>query len=47
MPWPAKQRRAIAAKLRAQGKTPEEIREFFHRHGHAGGKAKVGPKGKR
>lgn len=34
MPWPDRQRRAIAADLRRKGKTPEEIRAFFHRHGH-------------
>lgn len=44
MPWPPKQRAAIAADLRRRGKSPEEIREFFRRHGYAGGKAKAGPR---
>lgn len=36
MPWPDKQRRAIAASLARQGKSREEIRAFFHKHGHGG-----------
>lgn len=36
MPWPAKQRAAIAARMRREGKSPEEIRRFFHKHGHGG-----------
>lgn len=34
MPWPPKQRAAIAAKMARQGKSREEIAEFFRRHGH-------------
>lgn len=34
MPWPAKQRAAIAADMRRRGKSPEEIRRFFHEHGY-------------
>ena len=40
MPWPPQQRKAIAVSLRRKGKTREQIRRFFHAHGH-GGKKKV------
>lgn len=36
MPWSDKQRQAIAARLRAQGKSDAQIRAFFHRHGEGG-----------
>lgn len=36
MPWPPEQMRAIAASLRRQGKSTEQIRRFFHEHGHGG-----------
>ena len=39
MPWPPEQRKAIAARMRRQGKSPEQIAEFFRRHGHGSGKA--------
>ena len=38
MPWPPEQRKAIAARMRRQGKSPEEIAEFFRKHGHGGGR---------
>lgn len=49
MPWKPEQMRAIAARMRREGKSPEEIRRFFHKHGHGGGKALVDAhkKGKR
>lgn len=47
MPWPPEQRKAIAARMRRQGKTPEEISEFFRRHGHGSGKALMKAHGKR
>ena len=34
MPWPPKQRAAIAAKMAREGKSPAEISAFFRRHGH-------------
>jgi len=34
MPWPPAQMRAIAARMRREGKSPEEIRAFFRKHGH-------------
>jgi DNA-binding CsgD family transcriptional regulator len=34
MPWPPKQRAAIAARMKRQGKSPEEIAAFFREHGH-------------
>jgi hypothetical protein len=36
MPWPPKQRAAIAARMKRDGKSPDEIRRFFHKHGHGG-----------
>lgn len=37
MPWrDPRQRAAIAADLARRGKSREEIRAFFHRHGHGG-----------
>lgn len=36
MPWPEKQRRAIAASLARQGKSREEIAAFFRKHGYGG-----------
>jgi transposase len=36
MPWPEKQRKAIAAKMQREGKSAKEISEFFRRHGHGG-----------
>jgi hypothetical protein len=36
MPWKPSQRKAIAADLSRKGKSPEEIRRFFHEHGHGG-----------
>lgn len=38
MPWPEKQRRAIAANMARQGKSREEIAAFFRRHGYGRGK---------
>jgi hypothetical protein len=40
VPWSQKQMAAIAAQMRRDGKSREEIREFFHRHGHGGKKGK-------
>jgi hypothetical protein len=34
MPWPERQRRAIAANMARQGKTREEISAFFRAHGY-------------
>jgi hypothetical protein len=34
MPWPPRQRAAIAARMKREGKSDEEIRRFFHKHGH-------------
>lgn len=34
MPYKPSQMRAIAAQMRRDGKSPEEIRRFFHKHGH-------------
>lgn len=34
MPWPPKQRAAIAARMSRQGKSREEISRFFREHGH-------------
>ena len=34
VPWKASQVRAIAAKMRRDGKSPAEISAFFHAHGH-------------
>ena len=34
MPWPERQRRAIAAKMAREGKSRAEISAFFRRHGH-------------
>ena len=34
MPWPPKQRAAIAADLSRKGKSRQEISRFFHAHGH-------------
>ena len=36
MPWPAKQRAAIAADMRRKGKSREAISRFFHEHGYGG-----------
>jgi hypothetical protein len=36
MPWPPKQRAAIAANLARKGKSRQQIRRFFHEHGHGG-----------
>ena len=38
MPYKPSQVRAIAARMRREGKSPEEIRRFFHEHGHGGKK---------
>jgi len=34
VPWPPKQRAAIAADLRRKGKGREQISAFFRAHGH-------------
>jgi hypothetical protein len=34
MPWPAKQRAAIAADMRRRGKSREEVSRFFRAHGY-------------
>lgn len=34
MPWPPKQRAAIAARMAREGKSREEISRFFRAHGH-------------
>lgn len=34
MPWPEKQRKAIAARMKREGKSDAEISRFFRRHGH-------------
>lgn len=34
MPWPDKQRKAIAARMHAEGKSGEEISAFFRKHGY-------------
>ena len=36
MPWPPKQRAAIAARMAREGKSRRQISAFFHRHGHGG-----------
>lgn len=36
MPWPPKQRAAIAADLARKGKSRAQISRFFHEHGHGG-----------
>ena len=36
MPWKPSQQRAIAAQLSRDGKSEEQIRRFFHAHGHKG-----------
>lgn len=36
MPWPPKQRAAIAARMAREGKSREEIAAFFRKHGHGG-----------
>ena len=36
MPWKPDQMRAIAAKMRREGKSREEISRFFRAHGHTG-----------
>jgi hypothetical protein len=33
MPYSPEQMRAIAARMRAEGKSREQIRAFFHKHG--------------
>lgn len=38
MPWPEKQRRAIAAQMARDGKSREEIAAFFRKHGYGRGK---------
>jgi hypothetical protein len=38
MPWAPKQRAAIAAKMKREGKSDAEIRAFFRKHGHGKGK---------
>ncbi len=41
MPYSPAQRRAIAAKMKREGKSPKQISDFFHKHGHPGkGKTK-------
>lgn len=42
MPWPDRERKAIAAKMVREGKTSEEISRFFREHGHVGEKRKGG-----
>jgi hypothetical protein len=37
MPWPPKQRAAIAASLARKGKTSAEISAFFRAHGYGKG----------
>jgi hypothetical protein len=37
VPWPKEQREAIAARMRREGKTKEQISAFFRSHGHGGG----------
>ena len=45
MPWSAKQQRAIAVKLREEGKTSRQISDFFAIHnGGTGKKGKKGPR---
>lgn len=39
MPWPPKQRKAIAASMARKGKSDEEISAFFRRHGYGGGRS--------
>lgn len=39
MPWPERQRRAIAADMARRGKSREEISAFFRRHGYGKGNA--------
>jgi hypothetical protein len=34
VPWPPKQRAAIAARMAREGKSREEISRFFRRHGY-------------
>jgi hypothetical protein len=36
MPYKPEQMRAIAAQMRRDGKSPEEISAFFRKHGHGG-----------
>jgi hypothetical protein len=36
VPYTPEQMRAIAARMRAEGKSREEIRAFFHKHGGSG-----------
>lgn len=38
MPWPPKQRAAIAARMAREGKSREEISRFFRAHGYGHGK---------
>lgn len=38
MPYKPSQMRAIAADMVRRGKSREEIRAFFHKHGHGGHK---------
>lgn len=40
MPWPSRQRRAIAARMVREGKSPEEISRFFREHGYGDSKKK-------
>jgi hypothetical protein len=39
VPWPERQRRAIAADMARKGKSREEIAAFFRRHGYGRGNA--------
>jgi hypothetical protein len=46
MPWPPRQRRAIAARMSREGKSHEQISRFFHEHGY-GAKDKLKRKKRR
>lgn len=43
VPWPPKQRKAIAARLSGEDKSDSEISAFFRRHGHGGDGVKAKP----
>jgi hypothetical protein len=36
VPYKPDQMKAIAAQMKRDGKSDEEIRAFFHKHGHGG-----------
>jgi hypothetical protein len=40
MPWPKRQRAAIAANMQRQGKSRKQISAFFRKHGHGGSRRK-------